>query len=73
MEIPVVFLTAKSSLKDKVKGLRLGAEDYIIKPFEMLEVLVRIEGILRRHGKLKNHIMVDDLEIKTSAMTVMRG
>lgn len=73
MEIPVVFLTAKSSLKDKVKGLRLGAEDYIIKPFEMLEVLVRIEGILRRHGKLENHIMLDDLEINTSAMKVMRG
>ena len=73
LEIPVVFLTAKSSLKDKVKGLKLGAEDYIVKPFEMLEVLVRIEGILRRHGKLKTHIFVDDLEINTSAMTVLRG
>lgn len=73
LEIPVVFLTAKASLNDKVKGLKLGAEDYIVKPFEMLEVLVRIEGILRRHGKLETHIQVEDLEINTSAMTVLRG
>ena len=44
-EIPVVFLTAKATLHDRVKGLRLGAEDYIVKPFEMLEVLARVEGI----------------------------
>lgn len=71
--IPVVFLTAKSNLADKVKGLKLGAEDYIVKPFEMLEVLARIEGILRRHGKLETQIYVEGLEINTSARTVMRG
>ena len=70
--IPVVFLTAKSSLNDRVKGLKLGAEDYIVKPFEMLEVLARIEGILRRHGKLQNNIYIGDLEINTLAMTVKR-
>ncbi|MBQ7469674.1 MAG: response regulator, partial [Pseudobutyrivibrio sp.] len=47
MNIPVVFLTAKCALDDKLKGLRLGAEDYIVKPFEMLEVAARVEGILR--------------------------
>lgn len=71
--IPVVFLTAKSNLADKVKGLKLGAEDYIVKPFEMLEVLARIEGILRRHGKLETQIYVEGLEINTSVRTVMRG
>lgn len=69
----MVFLTAKSNLADKVKGLKLGAEDYIVKPFEMLEVLARIEGILRRHGKLETQIYVEGLEINTSARTVMRG
>lgn len=70
---PVVFLTAKAALDDKVKGLRLGAEDYIVKPFEMLEVLARVEGILRRHGKLQTKIYIDDLEINTSAMVVIRN
>ena len=69
---PVVFLTAKGNLDDRGKGIRLGAEDYIVKPFEMLEVLARIEGILRRHGKLQTVIQIEDLEINTSAMTVTR-
>ena len=73
MGIPVVFLTAKANLEDKVKGLRLGAEDYIVKPFEMLEVLARVEGILRRHGKLQTKIQIEDLEINTSAMTVFKS
>ncbi|MCR5581630.1 MAG: response regulator transcription factor [Pseudobutyrivibrio sp.] len=72
LNIPVVFLTAKTSLNDKLKGLHLGAEDYIVKPFEMLEVAARVEGILRRHGKLLDVITIDDLEINTSAMTVSR-
>lgn len=73
LQTPVVFLTAKVALQDKLKGLRLGAEDYIVKPFEILEVLARIEGILRRHGKLDTKIQLEDLEINTSAMTVMRN
>ena len=60
-------------MNDKVKGLRLGAEDYIVKPFEMLEVAARVEGILRRHGKLQTVICMEDLEINTSAMTVFRN
>lgn len=70
---PVVFITAKASLDDKLKGLRLGAEDYIVKPFEVLEVLARVEGILRRHGKLQTIIRIDDLEINTAAMLVTRN
>lgn len=69
---PAVFITAKTSLDEKLKGLRLGAEDYIVKPFEVLEVLARIEGILRRHGKLETIIKIKDLEINTSAMTVTK-
>ena len=46
--IPVIYLSAKNDVYDRVKGLRLGAEDYLVKPFEMLELLVRIEKILAR-------------------------
>lgn len=70
---PAIFITAKSDLKDRVKGLRLGAEDYIMKPFEILEVLARVEGILKRHGKLQNVIHIGDLMINTSAMQVLQN
>ncbi|UVI33742.1 response regulator transcription factor [Paenibacillus spongiae] len=49
--IPVIFLTAKNSVFDKVNGLRLGADDYMVKPFEAIELLARIETVLRRYGK----------------------
>ena len=48
MEIPVIFITAKDSVNDRVKGLRMGAEDYIIKPFEIIELLARVDVVLRR-------------------------
>lgn len=70
--IPVIFLTAKNAVADRVKGLRMGAEDYIIKPFDILELLARVDGVLRRHGKLQNVIQVDDLEINTMSMQVTR-
>lgn len=50
MNTPVIFITAKGSLQDRVKGLRMGAEDYIVKPFEIEELLARVEGALRRSG-----------------------
>lgn len=49
--IPVIFLTAKNSVYDKVTGLKLGADDYMVKPFEAIELLARIETVLRRYGK----------------------
>ena len=45
---PVIFITAKNSVDDRVKGLRMGAEDYIVKPFEVMELLARVEVVLRR-------------------------
>lgn len=50
-DIPIIFLTAKANVNDKVKGLKLGADDYIVKPFEGMELLARIEAVLRRKGK----------------------
>ena len=68
--IPVIFLTAKNAVSDRVKGLKMGAEDYMIKPFDVLELLARVEGVLRRHGKLQTIIRVGDLEINTVSMQV---
>jgi len=48
---PVIFLTARSAVEERVKGLRLGADDYVIKPFEFSELLARIEAVRRRHEK----------------------
>ena len=70
--IPVIFLTAKNAVSDRVKGLKMGAEDYIVKPFDILELLARVEGVLRRHGKLETLIQTGDLEINTASMQVTR-
>ena len=59
--IPVIFLTAKNAVSDRVKGLRMGAEDYMVKPFDILELLARVEGVLRRHGKLQTTLRIGDL------------
>ena len=71
--IPVIFLTAKNAVADRVKGLRMGAEDYIVKPFDVLELLARVDGVLRRHGKLQTCIQIGDLEINTLSMQVRRS
>jgi two-component system alkaline phosphatase synthesis response regulator PhoP len=73
MEIPVIFLTAKGSTADKVKGLKLGADDYLVKPFEIVELLARVETILRRAGKTQTEIVIDDVTIDTRSRSVRRG
>ena len=72
-QIPVIFLTAKNAVADRVRGLRLGAEDYMVKPFDVLELLARVEGVLRRHGKLQTILQVGDLQFNTLAMQVFRA
>ena len=71
--IPVIFLTAKNAVQDRVKGLRMGTEDYIVKPFDILELLARVEGVLRRHGKLETVLRVGGLEINLPSMQVTRA
>ena len=73
LKIPVIFLTAKGELKDRVKGLRAGADDYITKPFEVLELLARVENILRRFNKTEQIIKVKDLTIDMTSRTVKRN
>lgn len=62
-KIPVIFLTARGDLPSKVRGLKDGAEDYLVKPFEMLELLVRAEKVLGRYQKEEECLCVRDVEI----------
>lgn len=73
LEIPVIFLTAKSSVTDRVKGLKLGADDYLTKPFEIIELLARVETVLRRYHKTENILTVHDLVIDTASRIVKRN
>lgn len=74
LEVPVIFLTAKGTVEDRVKGLRLGAEDYITKPFELMELMARVETVLRRCGKTGRVLFLPpDIEIDTAARIVCRG
>lgn len=71
--IPVIFITAKTEVKDTVKGLRMGAEDYLAKPFEIVELLARVEAVLRRCHKNDAILQVDDLEVDTLSHTVRKA
>ena len=59
-KIPVIFLTAKNSVSDKVHGLEIGAEDYIIKPFEAIELIARVNVVLRRGKKTIDKFLIDE-------------
>ncbi len=71
--IPVIFLTAKSDVADRVHGLKLGADDYLTKPFEIIELLARVEAVLRRYHKTEQSIAVHDVEIDTLSRTVKQN
>ncbi|MGO4186038.1 response regulator transcription factor, partial [Paenibacillus sp. TAF43_2] len=62
-QIPVIFLTAKNSVYDKVNGLKLGADDYMVKPFEAIELLARIETVLRRYGKEESVLQFQSIAV----------
>lgn len=70
---PVIFITAKNSVADRVKGLRMGAEDYIVKPFEVLELLARVDVVLRRYRKVDAVIEIGGLTIDTVSMLVYKN
>lgn len=72
-KIPVIFLTAKDDLSSKIQGLKGGAEDYIVKPFEMLELMVRIEKVLARFNKLDSIVKILDLEINFEEHSVRKN
>ncbi len=70
--LPVIFLTARNSLSDKLKGLKMGADDYIVKPFEALELLARIEVVLRRNTRAPEVTRFENLEIDTEERSVRK-
>lgn len=70
--IPVIYLTALGDIESKVRGLSGGAEDYMVKPFEMLELLLRIEKILKRTGKCDELIKLDDVILDMKKRTVSK-
>ena len=72
LEIPVIFITAMSTLDNKVKGLKMGADDYITKPFEIVELLARVETVLRRYHKAEQKIRIFDVEIDVVSRTVLK-
>ena len=73
VEIPVIFITAKSQTKDKIKGLKQGADDYITKPFEMEELIARVGAVLRRYHKTNDNVQIDDVTINVVARSVKKG
>lgn len=70
---PVIFLTAKGGVDDRIKGLKLGADDYIVKPFQIGELIARVEALLRRYGKVNNKLAFADVEIDMVSRTVNKG
>ena len=73
LQLPVIFITAMGTTEHKVKGLKMGAEDYISKPFEIVELLARVETVLRRYNKIGKTIRVLDVEIDLSSRVVIQN
>lgn len=72
-QIPVIYLTARGDLDAKLQGLTGGAEDYIVKPFELLELLVRMEKVLARCGRNETAIQIADVTLDTQKRTVQKA
>lgn len=73
LNTPVIFITAMGTVENKVKGLKKGADDYISKPFEIVELLARVETVLRRYNKAEKIIKILDIEVDTESRTVMQN
>ncbi|MCL2202081.1 MAG: response regulator transcription factor [Oscillospiraceae bacterium] len=70
---PVIFITAKGSVDDRIKGLRLGADDYLVKPFQIGELIARVEAVLRRYGKSDKQLEFDDVSINLDSRQVLKA
>ncbi|MBQ8924012.1 MAG: response regulator transcription factor [Lachnospiraceae bacterium] len=73
LKIPVIFITAKASLDDRIKGLTSGAEDYLVKPFEIVELLARINIVLRRYNKTEAILTYKDIKVDVENHTVEKS
>lgn len=73
LKVPVIFITAKNDVKDKVKGLKLGAEDYLVKPFDVVELIARVEVVLRRFQKTESLLKAGDVVVDLEARTATKA
>ena len=73
IDIPVIFLTAKGSVGDRIHGLKMGADDYIVKPFQSGEVLARMEAVLRRYGKNRKELSFADVTVDLECRKVFQN
>lgn len=73
LNIPVIFITAKQAVKDRVKGLKLGAEDYLVKPFDVVELVARVEVVLRRYNKTDKFLQAGDVSVDMEARKVTKA
>lgn len=73
MGIPVIFITAKHEVRDRVKGLKLGADDYLVKPFDVVELVARVEAVLRRYNKTERQLSAGDVIVDLEARRVTRA
>lgn len=73
LQIPVIFITARYEVKDRVRGLKLGADDYLVKPFDVVELVARVEAVLRRYHKGENILTAGDVVVDVEAHLVTRG
>lgn len=73
LQIPVIFLTAKATLDDRMKGLTSGAEDYMVKPFEVVELLARVNIVLRRYHKSESQLQFGDIVVDVENQTVTKA
>ncbi len=73
LHVPVIFITAKSDVRDKVRGLKLGAEDYLVKPFDILELVARVEVVLRRFHKTDSILTAGHVTVDLEALKVTKA
>lgn len=73
LKIPVIFITARHEVKDRVKGLKLGADDYLVKPFDVVELIAAVEAVLRRYHKTDRYLSVGDVTVDTEARMVTKS
>lgn len=73
LNIPVIFLTAKNTINDKVLALKSGGDDYIVKPFESIELIARIEAVLRRYSKNSTYLTIKDIIIQEKERVVIKN
>ena len=72
LQVPVIFIAAKHEVKDRVKGLKLGADDYLVKPFDVVELTARVEAVLRRYHKTERELTAGDVVVDVEARRVLK-